>query len=63
MGVYADTEQDDSEEPSAYSWSLIKGADGTSITINSIKYAKSTTDVQPNDSSFNPAMPTTSKGE
>ena len=36
MGIYTDNTVEDSQIPSTYSWSLIKGADGTSITISSI---------------------------
>lgn len=64
MGVYTDSVQADSIDPEDYSWSLIRGADGTSITINNIKYAKNTNGaVQPADSDFNTAIPTVNKGE
>ena len=64
MGVYTDNTETDSEVYSDYSWSLIKGADGTSVTVDSIKYATSVTETaQPSDSDFNPTMPTVTKGQ
>jgi len=64
MGVYTDNIETDSETYSDYSWSLIKGADGTSVTVDNIKYATSTTGTaQPSDSDFGLTMPTVEKGQ
>ena len=64
MGVYTDNTETDSEIYSDYSWSLIKGADGTSVTVDNIKYATSTTETaQPSDSDFGLTMPTVTKGQ
>lgn len=38
LGVYTDNTPADSQIYSNYSWSLIKGADGTSVNIDSIQY-------------------------
>ena len=62
LGVYSDTNILDSENPSDYSWSLIKGADGTSVEIQSIRYAKTSSDEQPPTFSYT-TVPTVNKGE
>ena len=41
IGVYTDNTQADSQTYTDYSWSLIKGADGTSVTVSSIQYGTS----------------------
>lgn len=41
IGIYTDSTEADSQAPSAYSWSLIKGADGTSVTVSKIEYGTS----------------------
>ena len=41
IGVYADHTAADSQTPSDYNWSLIKGADGTSVTVTAIEYGTS----------------------
>lgn len=38
LGVYTDHSATDSTTPSDYSWSLIKGADGTSVTVTKTEY-------------------------
>lgn len=43
LGVYTDNTQADSTSPSAYSWSLIKGADGHSPTVTATKSGGTTT--------------------
>ena len=48
---------------SGWQWMKYVGNDGTSVTVSSVKYAKSTTDSQPQDSSFNTALPTVGEGE
>ena len=48
---------------SGWQWMKYVGNDGTSVTVSSVKYAKSTTDNQPQDSSFNIALPTVGEGE
>ena len=42
LGVYTNNSSTDSTNPSDYSWSLIKGADGESITVTSVEYGIST---------------------
>ena len=41
LGVYTDNTAADSQRYQDYSWSLIKGADGTSVTVDSIEYGTS----------------------
>lgn len=49
LGVYTDNTAADSQNPASYSWSLIKGTDGqngqdgSSVTVQSIKYGTSDT--------------------
>ena len=43
LGVYTDNTQADSTSPSAYSWSLIRGADGHSPTVTATKSGGTTT--------------------
>ena len=45
LGVYTDNTQEDSEDPEDYSWSLIRGADGTGIQITKIEYGISTSSI------------------
>lgn len=58
IGVYTDNTQADSQQPSAYSWSLIKGTDGQDgddgVGITSIvpQYYKSTSDQTPTGGSW-----------
>lgn len=41
LGVYTDNTEADSTSYSKYSWSLIKGADGTSVTVSKVEYGTS----------------------
>lgn len=62
LGVYTDNTQADSQTPSDYSWSLIKGADGTSVTISQIQYGTSSS-ASTEPSTWQPTAPTSvSKG-
>lgn len=41
LGVYEDDQPTDSEDPNDYTWSLIRGADGTGVSVLSVSYARS----------------------
>ena len=57
LGVYTDNTATDSTTPGSYSWSLIKGADGTSVTVSRVEYGTSTSaSTQP--SSWSTSVPT-----
>ena len=60
------TTQAEGTNPSEYTWSLFKGADGTSVTISSqsVKYSTVHTAAQPADSTFTlTAVPTLTAGQ
>ena len=59
IGVYTDHTEADSTRYQDYSWSLIKGADGTSVTVSKIEYATSTSgSTQPSSGSWSTTVPT-----
>lgn len=62
IGVYSGTSSD-VPAYTDFNWSKYVGDNGTSVSISSIKYAKSTTDSQPADSSFGTTMPSVGEGE
>lgn len=62
MGVYTDNTQADSQSPSAYSWSLIKGADGSSVSVTSVKYTSSTSGTTIPQSGWQDTVPSVAQG-
>lgn len=62
LGTYTDNTAADSTDYHSYSWSLIKGADGTSVTISSIEYGV-TNSGSTAPSSWSTTIPTVSKGQ
>lgn len=64
IGVCADANTTDPQTPASYSWTLIKGSNGTSVTVSSIKYAKNQDQsTQPSASSFGDSVPTLNPGD
>ena len=62
LGVYTDNTATDSSDPSAYSWSLIKGSDGVGINSTTITYGTSASaSTQP--TSWQSSVPTVAKGQ
>ena len=63
IGLYIGTSSTAPSSAGSYTWSQYRGNDGTSVSITEIKYATSTTDAQPSDSSFTyDSVPTVAEG-
>jgi trimeric autotransporter adhesin len=63
IGVYVDFNANDSSDPSAYAWSLIKGADGLGIRTTTITYAGSTSGTAPPASGWTAQVPSVPEGQ
>lgn len=64
LGVYTDNTAADSQRYQDYSWSLIKGADGTSVTVSSTatSYASSTSGTTIPTSGWQSTVPSVAQG-
>lgn len=62
LGIYTDNSISDSQVPTQYTWSKIKGEDGTGISQISINYASSSSGTTA-PSSWNDAIPTVTPGD
>ena len=63
IGTYTDFIQADSTDPTKYKWSLIKGADGISITLVDVEFAKNTSPTTAPTTGWTTTAPTLLDGE
>ena len=62
LGQYTDSSEDDSTDPTKYTWSLIKGAAGKGISSATVQYAKSTSGTTAPTSGWQSSIPDVEKG-
>lgn len=63
LGIYTDNDRSDSQTPTYYTWSKIKGEDGTGISSIIINYASSSSGTTAPSSSWGSTIPTVVPGD